>query len=130
MEQKNFFINTSVLCKTDSFLNWSSIEENFQTLKGELYFYTDKRDTGKRNHLGEKIYRPSLKIGNGNKLNEVPFLENSYITFSQIENLFGTRTGMLGKALLGKLTLGSSFISNNPNSNSLDSAQLDQLILG
>lgn len=95
------------LFKSDTLENWESLEENFQTLKGELYIYNNAYATDKINHAGNPIYKPLLKIGNGNdNLSQINFWNDNYITNEQIENLF-----------------------NNSSSNILDTAALDSLIL-
>lgn len=102
-------VKNRILFKTDTVENWETQENTFETLKGELYFYNDFFDTGKINHLGKKIYKPSLKIGNGNLLSDVNFFQNVYITEEQIKALFG---------------------DSSITTNLLDTGKLDSLILG
>lgn len=93
--------------KSDTETNWSAIEENFQSLKGEFYFYNNALDTGKKNHAGQTIFKPRLKIGDGDhKLAELNFFSEEYITNSQIDQLFGSKSNILGTAQLGSLILG------------------------
>lgn len=73
--------------KNDTVSNWNFIEDNFSTLKGEFYFYNDAIETETTNHSGQKIYRPKLKIGTEEKLFEVPFLTEEYLTNKDIFNL-------------------------------------------
>ena len=69
--------------KSDTETNWGAIEENFQSLKGEFYFYNNALDTGKKNHAGQTIFKPRLKIGDGDhKLVELNFFSEEYITNS------------------------------------------------
>lgn len=93
--------------KSDTETNWGAIEENFQSLKGEFYFYNNALDTGKKNHAGQTIFKPRLKIGDGDhKLVELNFFSAEYITNSQIDQLFGSKSNILGTAQLGSLILG------------------------
>lgn len=95
---------SQILFKTDTKENWESIEDTFSTLKGELYFYKDGFDSKQTNHMGNKIYRPSLKIGDGSsKLSNLSFLTHNYITNLEIEGLFAN---VLGQSTLGNLVLG------------------------
>lgn len=98
---------TRIQFKNDTEANWSTIEENFQSLKGEFYFYNNALDTGKKNHAGQTIFKPRLKIGDGDhKLVELNFFSEEYITNSQIDQLFGSKSNILGTAQLGSLILG------------------------
>jgi len=76
------------LFKTDTVENWQDQEANFQTLKGELYFYNDAIDIGKINSSGNKIYKPKLKIGDGTILSSLNFLTNEPISLPYIYALF------------------------------------------
>lgn len=126
-------MKTRILFKTDTKENWDLQEYNFQTLKGELYFYTDYLDSGKINHQGEKIYIPQLKIGDGSSpLSKIVFVKNDYITNSQIDALFNldsSNSGILGKGTLGSFILGKSISTPDSTTNILDSAILDSIIL-
>ena len=101
---------TRITFKTDTTANWEIQENNFQTLKGELYFYSDYYDTGKLNSKGDKIYIPQLKIGNGSsKLKDLVFFKNNYINTTQIDALFSSSvdgTNILGQGALGTFKLG------------------------
>ena len=90
----------------DTVANWEAKEDVFQTLKGELYFYNDAIDTGKINSAGKTIYRPKLKIGNGDTLVKLNYFHEEYITNSQIDVLFNSNYNILGQAKLGSLILG------------------------
>lgn len=93
-----------ILFKTDTVENWESIENNFSTLKGELYFYNNFFDTNDVNHIGNKIYKPFLKIGDGSSnLLELPLLGNTYIKSSEIDALFSS--SVVGKGVLDSLIL-------------------------
>lgn len=99
---------TRIQFKTDKTANWN---ETFQPLAGELCVFSDYEDTGKTNHLGNKIYRPNVKIGTGNKsLLELSFLGNNAIKESEIKALFGVNenatSSKLGKGQLGHMVLG------------------------
>lgn len=77
---------TRILFKTDKTANW---DKTFQPLAGELCVFSDYEDTGKTNHLGNKIYKPSIKIGTGNKtLSNLSFFNNTAIEDSFIQSLF------------------------------------------
>ena len=93
--------------KTDKTANW---DETFQPLAGELCIFSDYEDTGKVNHLGNKIYRPNIKIGAENKsLSEILFLGNDAIKESEIKSLFGigenATSSKLGEGQLGYMIL-------------------------
>lgn len=126
-------MKTRILFKTDTKENWDLQEYNFQTLKGELYFYTDYLDSGKINHQGEKIYIPQLKIGDGSSpLSKIVFVKNDYITNSQIDALFNlgsSDSSILGRGTLGSFILGKSTSTPDSATNILDSAILDSIIL-
>ena len=84
-------IKTRILFKTDTVSNWENIETSFEGLPGEILVYSDYEDTGRVNHLGNKIYSPSIKIGKENKkLINIPFLNNEAISNTEIEILFNT----------------------------------------
>lgn len=98
---------TRVLFKTDKTANWN---ETFQPLAGELCIFSDYEDIGKTNHLGNKIYRPNVKIGTGNKtLPELSFLGNNAIEDFEIRSLFGigenATSSKLGEGQLGYMVL-------------------------
>lgn len=98
---------TRIQFKIDKIANW---DESFQPLAGELCIFSDYEDTGKVNHLGNKIYKPSIKIGAGNKsLSELLFLNNDIIKDSEIRSLFG--------------------IGENATSSKLEEGQLGYMIL-
>lgn len=119
---------TRITFKTDTKANWEIQENNFQTLKGELYFYSDYYDTGKLNSKGDKIYIPQLKIGNGSsKLKDLAFFKNNYINTTQIDALFSS--SVAGTNILGQGTLGTFRLGIIETSNLLDSATLDSLVL-
>ena len=106
-------MNTSksrVLFKTDTIENWDIQEYTFQTLKGELYVYSNYQDTGKINSKGDKIYIPQFKIGDGNsKLSNLAFVRNNHITSEQIDIIFNTNSSsssVLGTGILGSFILG------------------------
>lgn len=92
--------------KNDTVSKWSLIEDNFSTLKGEFYFYNDAIETENTNHSGQKIYRPKLKIGTEEKLFEVPFLTEEYLTNKDIFNL------MYNKVLTSTTTDGKTIYNN------------------
>lgn len=119
---------TRITFKIDTKTNWEIQENNFQTLKGELYFYSDYYDTGKLNSNGDKIYIPQLKIGNGSsKLKDLVFFKNNYISTTQIDALFSS--SVAGTNILGQGTLGTFKLGIVETSNLLDSATLDSLVL-
>jgi hypothetical protein len=96
-----------ILFKTDKTANW---DKTFKPLAGELCVFSDYEDTGKTNHLGNKIYRPNAKIGTGNKsLPELSFLGNNAIEDFEIKLLFGinenTTSSKLGEGRLGYMVL-------------------------
>lgn len=98
---------TRILFKTDKIANW---DKTFQPLAGELCVFSDYEDTGKTNHLGNKIYRPNAKIGTGNKsLIELSFLGNNAIEDCEIRALFGVgenaTSSKLGEGQLGYMIL-------------------------
>ena len=100
-------VKTRILFKTDKTANWN---ETFQPLAGELCIFSDYEDIGKTNHLGNKIYKPSIKIGTGNKsLSELLFLKNDIIKDSEIKYLFGigenATSSRLGEGQLGYMIL-------------------------
>ena len=100
-----------ILFRADSVENWVAEEDNnFQTLRGELYFYENAKDTGRINHVGQKIFKPSLKIGNGAPLKNLTFWGESYITISKIDQLFSsmTHSGILGLNTLSSFYLGKT----------------------
>lgn len=79
---------TRIQFKTDKTANWN---ETFQPLAGELCIFSDYEDTGKTNHLGNKIYRPNIKIGSDNKtLSNLLFLGNDSIEEASIRALFSS----------------------------------------
>lgn len=93
--------------KTDKTANWN---ETFQPLAGELCIFSDYEDIGEINHLGNKIYKPNVKIGAGNKpLSELLFLNNGAIKDSEIRSLFGigenATSSKLGEGQLGYMIL-------------------------
>lgn len=93
-----------ILFKTDTVENWESVENDFLILKGELYFYNNFFDTNDVNHIGNKIYKPFLKIGDGSSnLLDLPFLNNTYIKNSEIDDLFSSN--VIGKGVLDSLIL-------------------------
>lgn len=115
---------TRIQFKTDETANW---DETFQPLAGELCVFSDYEDTGDINHLGNKIYRPNIKIGTGNKsLNNISFLGNNYISFEQIENLFGGFSSKLGEFRLGYSILQQA---EGATSSILEEGRLDYMIL-
>lgn len=86
-------VKTRIQFKTDTVSNWENIETSFEGLPGEILVYSDYEDTGRVNHLGNKIYSPNIKIGKENKkLVSLPFLNNEAISNNQIEVLFNTST--------------------------------------
>ena len=98
---------TRIQFKTDKTANWS---DSFTPLAGELCIFSDYEDTGKINHLGNKIYKPSIKIGAGNKsLSKLLFLNNDIIKDFEIKFLFG--------------------INENATSSKLEVGQLDYMLL-
>ena len=118
-----------ILFKIDSVENWNIIEDSFQTSPGELYFYENARDTGRINHAGQKIFKPSLKIGNGASLKNLTFWGENYITTKQIDEIFSSikQSGVLGLNTL------SAFYLGRANSASIDDPlkeeALDEFIL-
>lgn len=77
---------TRIQFKTDKTANWS---DSFTPLAGELCIFSDYEETEKINHLGNKIYKPSIKIGTGNKtLFNLSFFNNTAIEDSFIQSLF------------------------------------------
>lgn len=77
---------TRIQFKTDKTANWS---DSFAPLAGELCIFSDYEETEKTNHLGNKIYRPNIKIGKENKvLSELSFLRNESIFLPDIYALF------------------------------------------
>lgn len=96
---------TRIQFKTDTVENW---DDSFSPLEGELCIFSNYSDTGLINHLGNKIYRPNIKIGTKNKkILDLPFLSNSYITEEEIQNLFKSddTTPILGTMKLNSAIL-------------------------
>lgn len=96
---------TRVLFKTDKTANWN---ETFQPLAGELCVFSDYEDTGKTNHLGNKIYRQNIKIGTGNQaLSNLSFFGNTAIEDSLIQALFSSNatSSVLGEGKLDYMIL-------------------------
>ena len=60
-------VKTRIQFKTDTASNWENIETSFEGLPGEILVYSNYEDTGRVNHLGNKIYIPNIKIGKENK---------------------------------------------------------------
>ena len=81
-------VQSRVLFKTDARASWKQKKETFQTLPGELYFYKDWYETGRVNHAGQSVYAPRLKIGTGDKLGDIPFLQNDYLQLPYIDSIF------------------------------------------
>ena len=81
-------VQSRILFKTDTRANWKQKKETFQTLPGELYFYKDWYETGRVNHAGQPVYAPRLKIGTGDKLGDIPFLQNDYLQLPYIDSIF------------------------------------------
>lgn len=89
-----------ILFKSDTTANWKIQEDSFESLKGELYIYNDSLDTDQVNHLGEIIYRPKLKIGNGSStLAQLPFLGNDPITKVDINNIFNQANNKVPRSI-------------------------------
>ena len=77
---------TRIQFKTNKTANWS---DSFTPLAGELCVFSDYEDTGKTNHLGNKIYRQNIKVGTGNQaLSNLSFFGNTAIEDSFIQGLF------------------------------------------
>lgn len=108
---KQILQKARILFKTDSVENWNIAENNnFQSIRGELYFYENAKETARLNHEGKTIFKPSLKIGNGSLLKNLDFWRETYITTSQIEELFNSLkpSGILGIDTLGAFYLGQT----------------------
>lgn len=91
--------------KTDKTANW---DETFQPLAGELCIFSDYEDIGEKNHLGNKIYKPNIKIGTGNKtLSDLSFLNNAAIEDFFIQSLFdkNASSSALEEGRLGSMIL-------------------------
>lgn len=84
-----------ILFKTDTTTNWNNLD--FSTQKGELYFFQDFSTTG-------EALRPRVKIGTGEKLNVLPFLQNDHITLEQIQDLLNQGSA-LDRSALGSFKL-------------------------
>jgi hypothetical protein len=98
-------VKTRIQFKIDKTANW---DESFQPLAGELCIFSDYEDTKKENHLGNKIYKPNIKIGSDNKtLSNLLFLFEEGIEEASIRDLFtiSKTTAELGKAKLGSMIL-------------------------
>lgn len=116
---------TRIQFKTDKTANWS---ESFIPLAGELCIFSDYEDTGKVNHLGNKIYIPNIKVGMGTKeIEDISFLnlKNDSITSEQIESLFKF-SSRLGNFRLGYSSLGMADEALSP---ALEEGQLNYMIL-
>ena len=87
--------------------------DSFIPYPGELCIFSDYENTGKINHLGNKIYSSNIKIGTGNtSLAKLSYLRNEAISANQIKSLFGIieeseTTSVLGTAKLGYALLGT-----------------------
>ena len=96
---------TKIKFKTDRIANWS---DSFTPLAGELCIFSDYEETEKINHLGNKIYKPGIKVGTGNKtLSNLPFNNNTAIENSLIQALFTSNatSPILGEGKLNSIIL-------------------------
>lgn len=96
---------TRIQFKTDKTTNWS---DSFTPLPGELCIFSDYEETEKTNHLGNKIYKPNIKIGTGNKtLANLSFFNNTAIEDSFIQSLFNKNASspVLGEGKLNSMML-------------------------
>ena len=98
-------IQSRIQFKMDTIENW----EGFVPEKGELCICSNFEDTGLLNKNGNKIYKPSFKIGVGNNqlFESLAFLPEEPISNEAILTLFNSTsaTNTLDEAFLDSIIL-------------------------
>ena len=80
-------IKSRILLKSDTSANWDKAANSFIPKLGEICIYLDWLET--TNSSNETVYIPGVKIGDGTSfINELEFINDSYISNEQIDNLF------------------------------------------
>jgi hypothetical protein len=80
-------IKTRILLKSDISENWDKAANSFIPKLGEVCIYLD------RTQLDDGTYIPGVKVGDGSSyINELEFINDSYISKEEIDELLGLAT--------------------------------------